>query len=66
MSKFTSTDQRRLRFITSMASNDSDEVGSSTDVQVQEFCDVLNDMKNGLASVKETIKALQEKCVYRL
>ncbi|EPS96848.1 hypothetical protein FOMPIDRAFT_1167114 [Fomitopsis schrenkii] len=44
-----------------MASNDSDEVGSSTDVQVQEFCDVLNDMKNGLASVKETIKALQEK-----
>ncbi|TFY56977.1 hypothetical protein EVJ58_g7309 [Rhodofomes roseus] len=41
--------------------NDTFTTESNTDAQVQEFCEVVNDMKNGLASVRETIKSLQEK-----
>ncbi|KAH9843147.1 uncharacterized protein C8Q71DRAFT_237074 [Rhodofomes roseus] len=41
--------------------NDTFTTESNTDAQVQEFCEVVNDIENGLASVRETIKSLQEK-----
>ena len=35
-----------------------------TDAQLQEFCDIVNDMRSGLASARETIQSLQEKCAH--
>ena len=45
-----------------MTPSESPDVEGSA--EVQEFCDAVNDMKNGLALVRETIKSLQEKCAF--